>query len=143
MPVVSLLMLASLCAPAAADDPVIPAARRTYTIVDAVGKAVPLADIVVTIKKVPAPGQEGAPPVEVPQTITGFTDKFGHVSLPDISAGNVIATARIHQRDYGTARCQTQPAGAAGTRRCPQGPASAHAPGRAPHGSVTGPGRQP
>src|SRR5262245_29822897 len=143
MPVVSLFMLASLCAPAAADDLVIPAAKRTYTIVDAMGQAVPLADVVVTIRKPPPPGTEGAAADEAPQTITGFTDKFGHVSLPDFTAGNVIATARLHQRDYGSARCQIQPVGGAGTLRFPLVRAGSEAQARALQGIVTGPDGKP
>jgi hypothetical protein len=117
--IASLFVLASFCAMAVAEDLVIAGARRPYTIVDAMGQPIPLADVVLTIKKLPPPGADGTPADAAPQTVTGFTNKFGHVTLPDFSDGNVTVMVRLHQRDYGTARCQIEPAARAGTIRFP------------------------
>jgi hypothetical protein len=141
--IASLFVLAILCAAAAAEDLVIAGARRPYTIVDAMGQPIPLADVVLTTRILPPPGADATPADGALQTVTGFTNKFGQVALPDFSEVKVTVTARLHHRDYGTARCQIERAARAGTIRFPVVRAGSEAHARALQGIVSGPDGKP
>ena len=91
----------------AAQDPVI-VEERHYMIEDALGMPIPKATLSMSVRPMPPPAGKDVPGNEAAQTVNGVADDRGGVTLAHVAGKgiNVTGTARIHHRDYGTARCE-------------------------------------
>ena len=80
--------------------------ERHYMVVDAFGAPIPNAALVLSIKTAPWPVRKDAPGNEALQTVNGESNDRGGMTLSHLAGNNVVGTARVHHRDYGTARCE-------------------------------------
>jgi hypothetical protein len=117
--------------------------KVTHTVVDALGSAIPLAMVTVTLIPRASPEVKEAPADPNSQIFTVQADEEGGVALPEIAAGPFAASARIEHPDYGRAQCDVNLLGNQKTLRVPLVRRGTEAHRRALVGQIVSPGGRP